>query len=98
MRGLLVLVGLVFALCALCVLCGETLRAEPPPIKVLLAFGSYRERPKHPNIFFYEHDGKDTGKIVGSVGTPRPTASAEGHPSLSIDGRWCSFTYEVENN
>ena len=55
-------------------LCGSVLPAEPPAVKLLLAFGSYRERPKHSNIFFYEHDGKDNGKIIGSIGTPRPTA------------------------
>ncbi len=79
-----------------CVFCGHSPGAEP--VKLLIALASYRERPKHPNIFFYEHDGKDTGKVVGSVGTPRPTASAEGHPTLSHDGRWCAFTFEVENN
>jgi Tol biopolymer transport system component len=70
---------------------------KPTPIKLLIAFASYRERPKHSNIFFYEHDGIATGKITGSVGTPRAIASAEGHPSLSHDGRYCVFTYEVEN-
>jgi Tol biopolymer transport system component len=70
---------------------------EPPPVKVLIALASYRERPKHPNVFFYEHDGKASGKIIGSVGTPRPAASADAHPSLSHDGRWCAFTFEVEN-
>ena len=30
--------------------------------KLLLAFASYRERPKHPHIFFYEHDGSAGGK------------------------------------
>jgi Tol biopolymer transport system component len=69
----------------------------PPPAKLLIAFASYRERPKHPNIFFYEHDGVSEGKIVGSVGTPRPVASAHGHPALSGDGRLCAFTFEKEN-
>jgi Tol biopolymer transport system component len=69
---------------------------QPPPAKLLIAFSSYRERPKHPNIFFYEHDGVATGKIVGSVGTPR-SADASGKPALSKDGRYCVFTFEVEN-
>lgn len=69
----------------------------PPPGKLLLAFASYRERPKHPNIFFYEHDGVASGKITGSVGTPRGVASAHGRPSLTSDGRLCAFTYELEN-
>ncbi len=72
--------------------------SNPPPAgKVLIAFSSYRERPKHPNIFFYEHDGKAEGKIVGSVGTPRGVASADAHPSLTLAGRWCAFTFELEN-
>ena len=54
--------------------------------KLLIAFASYRDRPKHPNIFFYEHDGVAKGQIVGKVGTPRNIASAEGHPSLDSDG------------
>ena len=71
---------------------------EPPPAKVLIAFSSYRERPKHPNIFFYEHDGVANGKIVGSVATTRAMASADSHPSLSHDGKWCAYTFELENN
>jgi Tol biopolymer transport system component len=71
--------------------------AEPAKVKLLLAFASYRERPKHPNIFFYEHDGVGQGKIIGSVATPRGVASAEAHPSLSHDGRFCAFTSELEN-
>ena len=73
------------------------LAADAPGGKLLIAFASYRERPKHPNIFFYEHDGKASGKIVGSVATPRAVASAEAHPSLTPDGRLCAFTFELEN-
>jgi Tol biopolymer transport system component len=69
---------------------------QPLPAKLLIAFSSYRERPKHPSIFFYEHDGVASGKIVGSVGTPR-SADASGKPALSQDGRYCVFTFEVEN-
>jgi Tol biopolymer transport system component len=69
---------------------------QPEPTKVLIAFSSYRERPKHPLIYFYEHDGVANGKIVGSVGTPR-SADASGRPVLSQDGRYCVFTFEVEN-
>jgi Tol biopolymer transport system component len=69
---------------------------NPAPTKLLIAFSSYRERPKHPNVFFYEHDGIGSGKIVGSVGTSR-SADASGQPSLSHDGRYCVFTFELEN-
>jgi Tol biopolymer transport system component len=71
---------------------------ERPSGKLLIAFASYRERPKHPNIFFYEHDGVAQGKIVGSVATPRSVASADSHPTLSHDGKSCAFTFELENN
>lgn len=71
---------------------------KPTSVKLLLAFGSYRDRPKHSNIFFYEHDGVGAGQLAGKVGTPRNVASAEGHPTLSQDGRYCAFTFELENN
>ena len=44
----------------------------PAPTKLLIAFASYRDRPKHPNIFFYEHDGVAKGKIVGQELTRWP--------------------------
>src|SRR5262245_65984614 len=90
-----VLVGLAVALVVTAALLPAQ---EPPPVKLLIAFGSYRERPKHPNIFYYEHDGQASGKIVGSIGPIKPSADAAGHPSLSHDGRYCAFTFEVENN
>src|SRR3954471_24648417 len=68
-----------------------------PGTKILIAFSSYKDRPKHPNIFFYEHDGVANGKIVGSVGTQRNLASADARPCLSHDGRYCAFTHEIEN-
>lgn len=71
---------------------------KAPSSKLLIAFGSYRARPKHPNIFFYEHDGIDSGKLLGKVAGTPGGATAEGHPSLSADGRYCAFTYELENN
>jgi Tol biopolymer transport system component len=93
MRYLLCLTGSVLA--TLPALPAQEPQKSPAP-KLLIAFSSYRERPKHPNIFFYEHDGVADGKIVGSVGTPR-SADASGHPALSQDGRFCVFTFEVEN-
>lgn len=70
---------------------------KPTATKILIAFGSYRDRPKHPNIFFYEHDGVEKGTILGKVGSAQG-ATAEGHPSLSINGRLCAYTFELENN
>jgi Tol biopolymer transport system component len=72
---------------------------DPAPPRLLLAFASYRDRPRHPNIYFYEHDGVSTGKMAGMVGgTPQRTADAYAHPTLTGDGRLCAFTYELENN
>src|SRR5262245_37661540 len=68
---------------------------DKPTTKLLIAFTSYRDRPKHPNILFYEHDGVAGGKVVGAVGTPRQAASADSRPSLSHDGRYCAFTFEL---
>ena len=49
-----------------------SLAAEPPPGKLLIAFASYRDRPNHSNVYFYEHDGIASGKIVGTVaGAPQ---------------------------
>ena len=71
--------------------------AQPAaPTKLFITFASYKDRPKYPDIFFYEHDGIATGKVVGSVATPR-SANASGKPVLSQDGRLCYFTFEVEN-
>src|SRR5690242_9653919 len=68
---------------------------EPAKTKLLIAFASFRERPKQPKIYFYEHDGDKTGKIVGSVDTVN--LRSDSHPSLSLDGRYCVFASELEN-
>src|SRR5258708_6216253 len=93
---------LLSGLGVLVVLCASGLVGQQPPQvkpsgKLLIAFSSYKDRPKHPNIFFYEHDGVAGGKIVGSVGTQRNLASADARPCLSHDGRYCAFTHEIEN-
>ncbi len=69
--------------------------ADPPKHKLLIAFASYRDRPKHPQIYFYEHDGLTQGKIVGSIDTVNNRSDS--HPSLSLDGRFCVFASELEN-
>src|SRR5262245_20967676 len=73
------------------------LPAQETKAKLLIAFASYRDRPKHPNIFFYEHDGVSSGKVIGSITTPRSVATAEAHPWLTADGKYCAFTFEEEN-
>lgn len=65
--------------------------------KLLLAIASTRERrdPPYPKIYFYEHDGNTSGKLVGAVdsitGGVNKTRS-DMHPSLSRDGRHCAFS------
>jgi Tol biopolymer transport system component len=82
---------------AVFLIAGALQAQEPSPgSKLLIAFASYRARPKYPDIFFYEHDGVSKGKILGSVPNPKEP-NAAGHPSLSRDGRYCAFTFEVEN-
>jgi Tol biopolymer transport system component len=68
---------------------------QPPKRKLLVAFSSYRDRPKHPQIYFYEHDGVAGGKIVGSIDTVNNRSDSQ--PSLSADGRLCVFASEKEN-
>src|SRR5262245_26844573 len=63
--------------------------------KLLIAFASFRDRPLHPKIFFYEHDGIGAGKIVGSIDAVNQRSDYR--PSLSLDGRWCAFAAELEN-
>lgn len=63
--------------------------------KLLLTVASYRERGKYPTITFYEHDGKANGKIIGTI--PTEKKRSDSHPSLSLDGRYCAFASEQEN-
>lgn len=70
--------------------------AEPANERLLIAFASLRAEPLHPTIYFYEHDGEATGKIVGKV-APGDKRS-DHHPSLSQDGRLCAFAAEVVSN
>jgi Tol biopolymer transport system component len=64
-------------------------------VKLLLAFASYRERPLHPRIYFYEHDGIANGKIIGSIDPVNQRSDFR--PSLSAEGRYCAFASELEN-
>ena len=80
-------------LCLFAPFCGHCCSAEPA--KLLIAFSSYRERPRHPKVYFYEHDGLADGKIVGFV--EPVNQRSDHHPSLSHDGRFCAFASELEN-
>lgn len=81
--------------CFAVVLLFASLVSAQAPKKLLVAFASYRERPKYPTIYFYEHDGVETGTIVGSIDVSGKRSDYR--PSLSGDGRFCAFASEVEN-
>jgi Tol biopolymer transport system component len=89
----------LFALLALLLACalpsGAKQAPAPAKARLLIAFSSYRERPRHPQIYFYEHDGVSQGKIVGSI--PTVNQRSDYHPALSLDGRYCAFASELEN-
>ena len=65
------------------------------PTKLLIAYGSYKDRGKYPTVTFYEHDGIANGKVIGTI--PAVNLRSDSHPTLSHDGRWCAFTSELEN-
>jgi len=68
---------------------------EAPKPKLLIAFASFKDRPKQPTIHFYEHDGVGEGKIVGSIDTVN--LRSDHHPALTGDGCYCVFASELEN-
>jgi Tol biopolymer transport system component len=68
--------------------------------KLLLAFASVRERraPPYPRIYFYEHDGVASGKLVGSIESIDKGANnvrSDMSTSLSRDGRFCAFSAQI---
>lgn len=90
MRRLLMMAFAMFPLFAL-----AQQPAADPPKKLLIAFSSYRDRPKHAQVYFYEHDGVSKGKIVGSIDTV--ANRQDYHPILSKNGKICVFASELEN-
>lgn len=87
------ILGLIVQLCA-----NERAQADdfsPAGQRLLIAYGSYKDRGKYPTVTFYEHDGHVTGKVVSTI--PPANLRSDSHPSLSHDGRLCAFTSEVEN-
>src|SRR5262245_59522490 len=87
--------GLLCLAALLLPLSGQAQPGEPARVKLLIAFASFRDRPKHPQISFYEHDGVANGKITGAIDTVN--LRSDYHPSLSLDGRLCAFASELEN-
>jgi Tol biopolymer transport system component len=71
-----------------------TAAAQDPPPKLLLAISSYAERPQHPQLYFYGHDGAATGKRLGGV--PAVAKRSDHHPAWTGDGRVCWFASEAE--
>jgi Tol biopolymer transport system component len=63
--------------------------------KVLIAHAAYHPRKQHPTIYFYHHDGESQGKVIGEIRVEGKRSDY--HPSLSLDGRWCAFASEQEN-
>lgn len=79
-----------------CLLAGLSVSAQDSfKGKLLIAFSSYKDRPKHAQIWFYEHDGVAQGKIVGSIETVNNRQDSR--PSLTLDGKLCVFASELEN-
>lgn len=78
-------------------LAGLGLRAQPPAkeSRLLLALSSFRDRPKHPEVFLYEHDGVSQGKILGKIESAN--LRSDYRPSLTADGKLCVFASETEN-
>ena len=94
MRGAVFLLGYLVSAGALAAVDPPT--APMPKTRLLIAFASFRERPLHPKVYFYEHDGVSEGKILGSIDAVNQRSDY--HPSLSHDGRWCAFASEREND
>ncbi len=72
------------------------LRGAPAARPLLVAFSSFRDRPLHPRVYFYEHDGTSDGKMVGGV--TAADLRVDTHPSLAAGGRLCACATELENN
>ena len=101
---LLQAIMLRFLLCSLCLVpVAQRVKAQPAPEstpKLLIAFCSVKERraPPYPKVYYYEHDGVANGKIVGAIdtiGTETNKSRADMHPSLSSDGRYCTFSAQI---
>lgn len=92
--GLLLLAGTVPFLPA------QPVAEQPGAAKLLIAFASTRERraPPYPMVYFYEHDGVASGKLLGSIPSitkGENSVRSDSHPSLSADGRYCAFAAQL---
>ncbi len=78
----------------LIVIGGGGATGEEPPAALKLAFASNREHYWYPHVYLYQHDGKSTGKIVGSI-DPKDKR-LDHQPVLANDGKFCVFGFELE--
>lgn len=70
--------------------------SAPQGTPLVLAFSSFRDRPLHPRLYFYEHDGVSLGAPAGAVDAVN--LRVDTHPSLALGGRLCAWSAEDENN
>lgn len=61
---------------------------------LLLAFATYRVRGDAADIFFYRHDGKGHGELLGPLPTESGRRRSDYRPSLSGSGRLCAFAVQ----
>lgn len=87
--GLVRAAVLVFA----ALLAGTGVRAQNPPVKLLLAYSSYREDLGYPRVYFYSHDGVSQGASAGGI--PPGNTRSDHRPSLSAGGKLCAWTSEI---
>ena len=71
-------------------------RAQESGRPLLIAFSSFRDRPLHPKVYFYTHDGAASGASAGGIETVN--LRVDTHPSLARGGRLCVCVSELENN
>jgi Tol biopolymer transport system component len=79
---------------ALLAVSGNPAGSQAPP-RLLLAFASFRDRPLHPRVYFYQHDAEATGAPAGEVATR--DLLVDTRPSLAQGGRLCATASELEN-
>jgi Tol biopolymer transport system component len=87
----------LFFLCLLGLVSPCFCDSSPPPTRILIAFCTVKDRraPPYPVIWFYEHDGVGQGNLVGSVDPVTIAGNnvrGDMHPSLTHDGRFCTFS------
>ncbi len=70
-------------------------RAQPTHPRLRIAFSSFRDRPLHPRVYFYETNGQGGGKVTGGI--EAVNLRSDTRPTLTADGTTCAFASEQEN-